>query len=83
MEKQRKRRVLYRLEVNYLSQDYEDRALETSSPIYSKREGLQEYRKALSEKCVDMIERPARVHLWKYAYDAAGRLAPVTIAKNY
>ena len=79
----RKRRVLYRLEVNYYSIDYDDRALETSIPIYSKREGLQEYRKALSEKCVDMRDRPARVHLWKYSYDISGQFCPVTIAKNY
>ena len=43
----RKRRVLYRLEVNYLSRDYEDRALETSSPIYNKKDGWKEYRRAL------------------------------------
>ena len=83
MEKARKRRVLYRLEINYYSVDYDDRALETSSPIYSKREGLQEYKKALGEKCVDRLDVPARVHFWKYNYDAEGRFFPVTIAKNY
>ena len=83
MEKQRKRRVLYRLEVNYLSQDYEDRALETSSPIYNQKEGWKDYRRALLEKCADDNTSPARVHFWKYNYDAEGRFCPVTIAKNY
>ena len=78
-----KRRVLYRLEVNYLSRDYEESACETSRPIYNKREGLQEYMKALELKCIDKKDIPARVHLWKYNYDAAGNFAPITIAKNY
>lgn len=79
----RKRRVLYRLEVNYLSRDYDDRALETSSPIYNKKDGWKEYRLALMEKCVDDKTAPARVHFWKYNYDANGAFAPITIAKNY
>lgn len=83
MEKQRKRRVLYRLEVNYLSRDYDDRALETSSPIYNKKEGWKEYRRALLEKCADDKTISARVHFWKYNYNEAGQFAPITIAKNY
>lgn len=78
-----KRRVLYRLEVNYLSRDYDASALETSSPIYNKKEGWREYRRALLEKCADDKTAPARVHFWKYNYDPDGRLVPVTIAKNY
>ena len=78
-----KRRVLYRLEVNYLSRDYDDRALETSGPIYNKKDGWKEYKKAILEKGADNESAPARVHFWKYNYDENGRLAPITIAKNY
>lgn len=78
-----KRRVLYRLEVNYLSRDYEDSCCEVSSPIYNKKDGWKEYKKALSEMCIDVKTAPARVHFWKYNYDANGVFAPITIAKNY
>ena len=78
-----KRRVLYRLEINYLSRDYDDSALETSSPIYSKKEGWKEYRRALLEKCADDKTAPARVHFWKYNYSESGEFCPITIAKNY
>ena len=76
------RRVLYRLEINYYSQDYEYKCLETSSPVYNKKDGWREYRKAIKEKCVDK-DVPARVHFWKYNYNADGRMEPLTIAKNY
>lgn len=79
----RKRRVLYRLDVDYYSRDYDDRACEVSSPIYNKREGFQKYRKAIAEKCIDNKSISARVHFWKYNYDASGVFAPITIAKNY
>ena len=76
------KKVKYRLDVNYLSKEYDDSALETSSPIYSLDEGLAEYEKAITEKCVDNSEIAARVHLWKYAYKG-NKLAPITIRKNY
>jgi len=79
----RKRRVLYRLEVNYLSRDYDDRAIEVSSPVYNKKDGWKEYKKAILEKCADDKTVSARVHFWKYNYDANGAFSPITIAKNY
>lgn len=79
----RKRRVLYRLDVDYYSRDYDDRACEVSSPIYNKKEGLTKYKKAIAEKCIDKKDIPARVHFWKYNYDENGVFAPITIAKNY
>lgn len=79
----RKRTIKYRLEVNYLSHDYEDCALETSSPIYNKREGMKAYMDALKQKSVDDPEKPVRVWFWEYAWDKDGRCAPITIAKNY
>lgn len=79
----RKREVKYRLDVDYYSRDYDDRACEVSSPIYNKREGFQKYRKAIAETCIDNKTVPARVHFWKYNYNEAGQFAPITIAKNY
>ena len=79
----KKRSVRYRLDVDYLSRSYEDRALSTSSPIYTKSDGWKEYRKAIQERCADVPEMPARVHYWKYQYDENGKCIPLTIAKNY
>ena len=77
-----KHEVRYRLDIDYLSVDYDDAALNTSSPIYTKADGMKEYRKACKEKCVDDSTKSARVHLWKYNY-IDGKFAPITIAKNY
>lgn len=76
------KKVMYRLEVDYLSREYDDSALETSSPIYALDEGIARYEEATQEKCVDDPSKAARVHLWKYAYKG-NRLAPITIRKNY
>lgn len=74
--------VKYRLDVDYLSKEYDDRMCETSSPIYTLEDGITKYQKAISEKCIDDSTRPARVHLWKYHY-TNGEFDPITIAKNY
>ena len=79
----RKRRVLYRLDVDYYSREYENKCCEISSPIYNKKEGLEKYKKAIAEKCIDNPEIAARVHLWKYRWDDCGKCVPLTIAKNY
>lgn len=76
------KKVKYRLEVDYLSREYDDSALETSSPIYTLDEGIARYEEATQEKCVDDPSKAARVHLWKYAYKG-NKLAPITIRKNY
>lgn len=81
-ERKRKRIVRYRLEVNFLSKDYENSALETSSPIYTLEEGRREYEKAIKQFCVDDPTIPARVHFWKYRWNG-NELNPLTIAKNY
>ena len=77
-----KRTVKFRLEVDYLSREYDDSALETSSPIYTLEEGLARYEEAIQEKCVDDPSKAARVHLWKYAYKG-NKCTPITIRKNY
>ena len=79
-----KRPVRYRLEIDFYSRDYENKALCESSPIYTLKEGKQAYKQAIeNEKCLDNPSLPVRVHLWKYAYDENGYLQPVTILKNY
>lgn len=78
-----KKTVRYRLDVNYLSKDRNDLALETSSPIYTKKDGIRKYKEALREACVDDRSKAARVHLWKYFWDGNGVCIPVTILKNY
>ena len=75
--------VRYRVDVDFLSREYSDRALSVSSPIHTKKEGWDEYRKAIREKCADDPEKPARVHFWKYQWDESGKCIPLTIAKNY
>ena len=78
-----KRQVRYRLEVDYYDKDYDDKALYISSPIYNKKEGHTEYRKAIKETCIDNPFKPVRAHLWKYCYASNGALTPITILKNY
>lgn len=78
-----KRKVRYRLEVNYYAKSYENKELSTSSPIYTLKEGWNEYRKALKDFCVDEKDTPARVHFWKYNFSENGDLQPITIAKNF
>jgi len=77
-----KHEVRYRLEIDYLSTDYEEWVMQTSSPIYTKADGLKQYKKATKQFCIDDPEKPARVHLWKYNY-IGSVFAPITIAKNY
>lgn len=78
----RKRKVRYRLEVNYYSENYIDKACETSSPIYTKADGWKAYKKACSEMCIDK-DVPARVHFWKYIPEDENGNYILTIAKNY
>lgn len=77
-----KKTVKFRLDIDYLSREYDNSALETSSPIYTLEEGLARYEEAILEKCVDDTSKAARVHLWKYAYEG-NKLTPITIRKNY
>lgn len=77
-------KVKYRLEVDYLSKDYEDKALSCSSPIYSLEDGFRKYFEAIeNEKCSDDNEKPVRAHLWEYHYKKDGTFNPKTLAKNY
>ena len=78
------KKVLYRLEIDYLSKEYNNRMLSTSEPIYNLKEGIQKYLKAIKEKCRDDKNVPARCHLWKYGPIINGmHIEGETIAKNY
>lgn len=79
-----KKKVRYRLEIDYLSRDYEDSCLSTSSPIYTLEEGFRKYFEAVeNERCADDKEKPVRAWLWEYHYNRAGELKPKTLARNY
>lgn len=78
--------VRYRLEVDYLSKDYDDSAIGYSSPIYSIDDGIKEYNEAILEKCVDDDTKNARVHLWEYVWSGKpwhSEMTEKTIMKNY
>ena len=75
------RKVKYRLEQNWLSVDRDDMALETSSPIYSLAEGINEYAKAIQERCID-ADVPARCTLWQYRYKKDGTPNHIVIVSN-
>lgn len=74
-----------RLNLNYLSEDYPDRALETSSPIKTLEIGLSEFVKAITlEHCTDNKKLPVRAELVKYIYDPATKTTTTkTIVNNF
>lgn len=74
-----------RLNLNYLSEDYPDRALETSSPIKTLEIGLSEFVKAITlEHCTDRKNLPVRAELVKYIYDPATKTTTTkTIVNNF
>ncbi len=80
------KKVIYRLEIDYYSKEYDDRACQTSTPIYSLEEGLKAYHEAIKEKCIDDNTKCARAELWKYGdgLNDKGRLwKEKTIVKNF
>lgn len=78
-------KVRYRIDVDYYSHDYDDRACSISSPIYTKAEGWRRYKEALTETCIDDDTKTARVHFWKYGpVDEKGYFTQgETLARNY
>lgn len=77
------KKVLYRLDVDYYSTEYDNKCCEVSSPIYNKAQGIKKYMEAIKERCIDKPGIPARAHLWKYQWTADGKCNPLTIMKNY
>lgn len=79
-------KIKYRLDIDYYSKDYDNKCCDTSSPIYTLSEGVNKYLEAIKETCIDDITKPARVHLWEYAWSGEpwkSDLIQITIAKNY
>lgn len=54
--------TVWRVDIDYLSRDYEDRMLSVSSPYRDEAAARIAYQAALAEKCVDR-QCPARVSL--------------------
>ena len=77
------RKVKYRLVENWYSRDYDDRALELSSPIYTLEEGLAKYEEAIKNMCADDKTVPVRCKLWKYRYRRDGSPNHILIKANY
>lgn len=77
------RKVRFRLDVDYFSREYEDKACIISTPIYTLEEGMKQYVQACAEYCIDNPEIPARAHLWEYHYGRDGSSNHKTVKKNY
>lgn len=60
----------FRVETNYYSTDYDDRMCETSTPFNSLDDAYNAYQAAKLEKCIDDPEKPARVDLVVYMWEA-------------
>lgn len=75
----------YRVNINYLSEDHEDAALETSSPAKTIQDGYKQFiQAAMLSKCVDNEKIPARVALIEYKLKKGESTAtPTTIIDNY
>jgi len=75
---------VYRVEIDYLSKDYENSMLSTSSPYGSLEAAEKEYSSACGLFCVDDPKKPARVRLDVYTFAAPGAWAThETIKQNY
>ena len=62
-------KITHRVEINYLSKEYDDKALFTSSPYRDITEAVTAYNEALALKCVDKKNKPVRVDLLEYKSD--------------
>lgn len=77
----------YRVNTDFLSKDYENRACETSSPAGKEKEKAFElYEKVLAKNlfCVDDKTKKARVQLVEYIYSKKlNRTRRNILAQNY
>lgn len=56
-------RSVFRVDVDYLSREYNDRMLSVSSPYRTEEEAVTAYESACKERCADAPSVPARVQL--------------------
>lgn len=77
----------YRININFLSKDYENIAREISSPAGKDKESaIKSYYAEIAkgEKCFDDKTRPARIDLTEYIYSKKlNRTRTEILLKNY
>lgn len=77
----------YRINIDYLSKEYNNKALEISHPMGNDKENaIEEYLKEIDkkEKCVDNNKILARVDLTEYIYnDTTKKTTTNILMKNY
>ena len=76
---------VFRVEINYLSQDYDDSMLATSSPYGNDLEKAEKaYNDALRLFCVDIPTKPARVTLTETVFSKPYEYGKTkTLKQNY
>lgn len=77
----------YRINIDYLSKEYDNKALEISNPCGDNKEkAIKEYKKEIAKKskCVDNNKILARVDLTEYIYNNTTKETTTNILmKNY
>lgn len=79
--------IWYRININYLSKDYDNKALEISHPAGNdKQKAIAQYNNELAknEKCSDDPNKPTRIDLTEYiCWDNELMATPYILLKNY
>lgn len=75
--------TLYRVETNYLSKDYSDVALCTSTPCKDLETAIAEYDKSTKYFCSDKKTKHARCRIDKYVWEENTLIEKKTLIKNY
>lgn len=78
-------RSVFRVDIDYLSHDYDDRMLSVSSPYKTGKDARVAYKIACNERCVDDESVPARVQLTRTDFSDDPRAMGVTtvVCQNY
>ena len=75
---------VYRVDVDYLSKEYENNMLSTSSPFPDLEKAETAYNNACGQSCIDDKTRPARVALTVTTFLAPGEYGTTkTLKQNY
>ena len=79
--------IWYRININYLSKDYDNKALEISEPCGNNENmAIKKYfdEIAKNKKCIDNEQVATRVDLTKYIYNKnTNETKAIIINKNY
>lgn len=78
-------RSVFRVDIDYLSREYNNRMLSVSSPYRTEKEAVAAYESACKEWCVDVPSIPARVQLTRTDFPDDPRAMGETyiVQKNY